>query len=188
MVPAARCETRMRFEEFRAWVEHRPGDERWELIDGAAVPQSPQTSRHQRIVANICCRLDALGERRDGHALPGLGVLSAAMDDYAPIPDVVVTCGPLGADGYTSDPVLLAEVLSPSTQQTDLGAKTMFYRTVPSLRVFLMVHQETARVEVWRRGDARWSMRGVGPDDTVDLPELDGTLAVSEIYARAGIV
>jgi hypothetical protein len=31
-------------------------------------------------------------------------------------------------------------------------------------------------------------MRGVGPDDTVDLPELDGTLAVSEIYARAGIV
>ncbi|MCJ2083622.1 Uma2 family endonuclease [Methylobacterium sp. J-090] len=188
MAVAARVETGLNVAAYKVWVEARPGDERWELIDGVPVMMSPPSARHQRIVANLIRRLDDLAERRGCNALPGFGVLSAAMDDYAPIPDIVVTCGPLGPDGYTRDPVLLAEVLSPSTQKADLGAKTMFYRTVPSLCTFLMVDQETARVEVWRRGDAGWSMRGVGPDEAVDLPELDGTLAVSEIYARVGII
>lgn len=180
---AVRRETGMTVAEYRVWVEDTPDDERWELLDGEPVLMSPPSERHQRIVMNIAMRLDDLAERRGCSALPGLGVLSAAMDDFAPVPDIVVTCGTPSRDGYTNDPVLVAEVLSPSTMKNDLGRKTAFYRTVPSLRTFLIVHQEEARVEIWRREDG-WSMSGVGAGAVIDLPELEGALAVSDIYAR----
>lgn len=184
MAFAVGIDTGMNVAAFRSWAEARPDDERWELLDGEPVMMAPPSARHKRIVANLIRRLDELAERRGCNALTGLGVLSAAMDDFAPIPDLVVTCEPLGPDGYTRDPVLLAEVLSPSTQNTDLGAKTVFYRTVPGLRMFLMVHQDRPRVEVWRRDGDNWAMQSQGPDETIALPELDGTLTVGNVYGR----
>ena len=180
---AVRRETGMTVAEYRAWVEGTPDDERWELLDGEPVLMSPPSERHQRIVMNIAKRLDELAERRGCSALPGLGVLSAATDDFAPVPDIVVTCGTPSTEGYTSAPVLVAEVLSPSTMKNDLGRKTAFYRTVPSLRTFLIVHQDEMRVEIWRREDG-WSMRGIGAGAVIDLPELGGALAVADVYAR----
>ena len=52
-----------------------------------------------------------------------------------------------------------------------------------SLRTFLIVYQDEARVEVWTRVDG-WSMRGLGIDDVLDLPELGGTPGVSDLYDR----
>ena len=105
------------------------------------------------------------------------------MDDYAPIPDVVVQCGEPPEDGYTDDPLLVVEVLSPSTLVLDRGRKTEFYQTVPSLAVLLLVHQDEARVEVWRRAPD-WTVQFAGPGASIELPELGGTPAVAEIYAR----
>lgn len=183
MAVAARRDTRMRVAEYRDWAAARPDDERWELIGGVPVMMSPAKGRHQRIVTNLIKHLDDLAERRGCGAYPGLAILSEAMDDYAPIPDVVVQCGEPPEDGYTSDPLLVVEVLSPSTLVIDRGRKTEFYQTVPSLAVLLLVHQNEARVEVWRRAPD-WSVQVAGPGDIVDLPELDGALSVSEIYAR----
>ncbi|TXM97274.1 hypothetical protein FV222_16320 [Methylobacterium sp. WL103] len=65
----------------------------------------------------------------------------------------------------------------------DRGRKTDFFRTVASIRTFLIVYLDAHRVEVWQR-DAGWAMRMLGQGEAVDLPELGGTLAVSDIYAR----
>ena len=183
MAVARRRDTRMGVAEYRNWVEAKPDGERWELLDGVPMLMSPTSGRHQRIVANLVRRLDDLAERRGCSALPGLAVLSEAMDDFAPIPDIVVQCGPLPRDGYTRDPLLVAEVLSPSTMSMDRGRKTDFFRTVASIQTFLIVYQDAHRVEVWQR-DAGWAMRMLGQGEAVDLPELGGTLAVSDIYAR----
>lgn len=182
MALAVKRDARMDVAEYRAWVEAKPDEGRWELLDGVPVPMSPTSGRHQRIVANLVRRLDALAEAR-GCSAPGLAILSAAMDDFAPMPDIVVPCGPLPRDGYTRDPLLVAEVLSPSTMSNDRGRKTDFFRTVASLQTFPIVYQDETRVEVWRR-DAAWSKQVLGLDATIDLPELGGTLAVSDIYAR----
>ncbi|WP_375464313.1 Uma2 family endonuclease [uncultured Methylobacterium sp.] len=183
MALAVKRDVRMSVAAYQAWVESKPEEERWELLDGLPVPMSPPAARHQRIVMNLGKRLDDLAEARGCSALPGLAVLSAAMDDFAPIPDIVVQRGPLPRDGYTRDPLLVAEVLSPSTMSNDRGRKTDFFRTVASLQTFLIVYQDEARVEVWRR-DAAWSKQVLGLDATIDLPELGGTLAVSDVYAR----
>ena len=183
MAVAVRRDARMRVAEYKQWAATRPDDERWELIDGVPLLMSPARGRHQRIVTNLIKRLDDMAEPRGCGAYPGLAILSEAMDEYAPIPDVVVQCGEPPADGYTSDPLLVAEVLSPSTLVLDRGRKTEFYQTVPALRLLLLVHQDEARVEVWRR-EAAWSLRIAGPGETVALPELGGSLSVADIYAR----
>lgn len=179
---AARRDARMSVSEFRLWAEPRPDDERWELLDGEPVLMAPPRERHQRIVTNLIRRIDALAELRGCSAMPGLGILSAAMDDFAPIPDVVVRCGPPVPDGYAADPILVAEVLSPSTMSRDRGRKTDFYRTVPSLTTFLIVYADEARVEVWRRSGSEWSVEALGPEGTVMLPDLDGDVPLREIY------
>ncbi len=186
MAVPARRDTRMRVAEYREWAATRPDDERWELIEGVPVMMSPAKGRHQRILTNLVKRLDDLADRQGFGAYPGLAILSEAMDDYAPIPDVVVQCGAPPEDGYTSDPLLVAEILSPSTLVLDRGRKTEFYQTVPSLAVLLLVHQDEARVEVWRRAPD-WTVQFAGPGASIDLPELGGALAVAEIYARLGL-
>ncbi|SFI97736.1 Uma2 family endonuclease [Methylobacterium brachiatum] len=182
MALAAKRDTRMGFAAFRRWAEDRPDEERWELLDGEPVLMSPPRERHQRIVMNLAGRLDALAEPRGCRAMPGLGIVSAEQDDFVPIPDVVVRCGPPLPDGYAEDPLLVAEVLSPSTMSLDRGRKIDFYRTVPSLRVLLIVYSDELRVEVWRRGASDWTVQALGPGGSVALPELDGTVPVSDIY------
>lgn len=183
MAVAARRDTRMRVAEYRDWAAGRPDDERWELIEGVPALMSPPKGAHQRIVANLVRRLDELAERRGCGAYPGLAILSETMDDYAPFPDVVVHCGPPPPDGYASDPLLVAEVLSPSTLLIDRGRKAEFYQTVPALRYLLLVAQDRPSIEVWRR-ETEWVMRTLGADEAIDLPELGGSLTVSDVYAR----
>lgn len=184
MAVAARRETRMCVAEYRVWVEDRPDSERWELIDGDPLLMSPPRERHQAIVANFIVSLAGLAQEKGCRALPGLAVLSAAMDDFAPIPDVIVRCGPLLPDGYSSDPILVAEVLSPTTMSLDRGRKTDFYRSVSSLHRFLLVSQDEARIEVWRRAAEGWAIDILYGDGILDLPELGGSVAVRDLYTE----
>ena len=64
----------------------------------------------------------------------------------------------------------------------DRGRKIDFYRTVPSLAALLIVYSDEARVEVWRRADADWTVAALRLDDAVMLPELDGAVPVRDIY------
>src|SRR3712207_5504565 len=86
---------RLKVGEFIEMIRPYPDEERWELLDGQPTLMAPQSERHQMIVANLLLRLAPLAENRGCRVLPGLGILNDAVDDYAPIPDVVVRCGPL---------------------------------------------------------------------------------------------
>ena len=187
MALAARHDARMRVAEFRHWADSRPEAERWELLDGEPVLMSPPRERHQAIVANLVRRIGDLADGKGCRALPGLGIVSTEQDDFVPIPDVVVRCGPPLPDGYAADPVLVAEVLSPSTMSLDRGRKIEFYRTVASLQVLLIVYSDEVRVEVWRRRGDDWTVQALGSDGSVALPELDGAVPVRDIYRGLAI-
>ena len=73
--------------------------------------------------------------------------------------------------------------MTTGTMTNDRGRKLAFYATLPSLQTLLIVYQDEARIEVWRR-DAGWTMRVAGPDGSIALPELGGALPVGEAYAR----
>ena len=168
--------------EFIDMIRPYPDEQRWELLDGGPVLMAPQSERHQRIVTNLLRRCDDLAVARRCSALPGLGVLNDAVDDYAPIPDVLVRCGPMLEGGFAKDPILVAEVLSRSTMINDRGRKLAFYQTIPSLQTILIVSPEEVRVEAWRRSGVEWAvhlMRHL--DDTVEAGGL-GAIPLADIY------
>lgn len=107
-------------------------------------------------------------------------------------PDVVVFCGkPVFEDGvhYSAvNPLVLAEVLSDSTEKYDRGVKFGHYRQLPSVEEFLVLAQDRVSVERYRRqiaGDrGSWLLTAVtDPASTVDFESLGIAVPVAEIYA-----
>ena len=171
---------RMSVEDFLVWAEAQEG--RWELIDGEPVPKNgdgvdamaPERIRHA----------DAKGEAfaslrqaiRDA-ALPcrayvdGSGLRGA--NDEAFIPDVVVTCTPQDGDAqFATDPVIVVEVLSPSTSQRDVSTKLAAYFALPSVHHYLILDPKRRTLVHHRRA----TDEAGGPIATSIL--RDGTLVL----------
>ena len=160
-----------------------PDEERWELLDGEAVMMAPQSAAHQRIVMNLAVGANTLARRRGCAAYPGLGIVNDRVDNYAPIPDFVIRCGPPLVEGYANDPVLIAEVLSRSTMFNDRGRKLRFYQSITSLETILLVHQSRPEIEIWLRDGSEWRDAVLtGLDALLELPEFDGRLNLRDIY------
>ena len=88
-------------------------------------------------------------------------------------------------DSFQDEPVVIVEVLSPSTRRVDLTEKKDAYLTIPSLMVYLLVEQDQPAVEVFRRtpqGFATELYRGL--DAVVPLPEVGAELALIDVYER----
>ena len=105
-------------------------------------------------------------------------------------PDASVICEPIEFDDEIRDtvlnPILLVEVLSPSTEAYDRGKKFEHYRRIPSLREYLLVSQESPLIEHYlRTEDKKWMMTEVsGLDATLVLPSLGIELTLREIFDR----
>ena len=84
------------------------------------------------------------------------------------------------------NPTLIAEVLSPSTEAYDRGRKFNHYRRIPSLREYLLVSQDEARVERYlRNNDGTWTLtEASGLAAKLHLPSLGIDLSLSEVYAK----
>jgi len=104
-------------------------------------------------------------------------------------PDIVVVCGaPQFEDAHVDtllNPTVIIEVLSPSTEGYDRGAKFGYYRALPSLQEYLLVTQDQALVEHFVRAGDDWIL-SVADDlaAVVQLPAISCTLPLAEIYRR----
>jgi Uma2 family endonuclease len=104
-------------------------------------------------------------------------------------PDVMVICGkPAVIDAHldtVTNPIVLIEVLSPSTEGYDRGRKFESYRAVPSLMEYLTVSQDKAHVEIHaRQPDDTWLLRDVRDSGPVKLQSIGIELQLSDIYER----
>jgi Uma2 family endonuclease len=99
-------------------------------------------------------------------------------------PDVVVTCDPPGADPYfRTEPRLVVEVLSPTTERADRHEKLAAYQNCPSLQEYALVSQDGMMVELHRRADDGWGTEVF--DDAEDRVTFDSvalTLTLTDIY------
>ena len=85
-----------------------------------------------------------------------------------------------------SNPVLIAEVLSPSTADFDRGGKFGHYRQIASLRDYLVIYEDESRVEHHQRvDDGNWLLREFfGTEHVLDIASLNITVSLTEIYAK----
>lgn len=108
----------------------------------------------------------------------------------ATYPDVAVVCGALETDPRSettvTNPKVLVEVLSRSTQDYDLGEKFDHYRRIPSLDAVLFVWQEETRIELrTRQADGTWSRTDFRSGSTVRIDAIGCSLGVDAVYLDA---
>ncbi|MGD9508213.1 MAG: Uma2 family endonuclease [Geminicoccaceae bacterium] len=142
--------------EFIAWATEQPEGERYELVAGEVVGMSPERLSHARVKHRIARSLDdaiaAAGLRCE--ALPD-GVSIEVDEQTTYQPDALVRCGePLPGDTVTlSDPLIVVEVISPSSRARDTGAKLEDYFRLPSVRHYLIVRTDSRSVIHHARGE-----------------------------------
>jgi Uma2 family endonuclease len=132
---------RMTREEFYRWAEAQPKG-RYERIDGEVVAMTPERVAHVQIKDQVCQALArAIREARVGCRAFGDGLAVQVGEDTDYEPDVTVHCGPpLDLDSVVAaNPVVVAEVLSPSTQSKDAVEKLAGYFRAPAVQHYLLV-------------------------------------------------
>lgn len=107
-------------------------------------------------------------------------------DDFAAFPDASAVCGEPSVVTHEKNPALLnpaviIEVLSSSTEAYDRGEKFERYKTIPSLRDYVLVSQARRLIEVFSRERA-WERTSAGSGAKVLIPSIDVTLDVDELY------
>jgi Uma2 family endonuclease len=177
-------------EEFYAFTDMRPDEEKWELIDGAPILNAAPSPRHQLIVRNLVFALTAWEHelRAPWMVLPGLGVRVSDID--RPEPDVLVI--PSDHPSFDqrrdrNDVIVVFEILSPSTEGRDLRWKRAAYTRLASLTHYIVIARNAVEVVVFARKNdfaERW-IRSI--DASIDLPSLGVSLPVAEIYRDTGL-
>lgn len=163
---------------------------RHEYYYGKLYAMAGASRRHNRITANLVARIDAQQQGKNCNVYANdMRVRSEESGSFT-YPDVVVTCGKEEFFDREKDtllnPLIIMEVLSESTAEYDRTTKFRGYRRIESLKEYLLVAQDTMRVEQYvRQTEELWTYRVYeAPDALVRLESAGVELAVAEIYAK----
>jgi Uma2 family endonuclease len=168
---------------FLAWVQGREG--RYELAGGRVVMMVGASRAHGILVMNLASIMRAQLDAREWTVIADFGL------DLGPetlrYPDIVVDPAGGSADDYTATaPALIAEVLSPSTADVDLGDKAAEYRQLPSLSAYLVFAQREPKAWVWVRGSDGFPPAPnviVGYDKVIHIAALRLVMPLGAVYA-----
>jgi Uma2 family endonuclease len=179
------AEKRWTVEEFLEWDDGT--DRRHELVDGRIVAMAPPSEAHAAIVSNLTIKIGNQ-LRPPCRILGEFGVrLTERADSFYQF-DLAVTCSPADAGRrYVAGPILIVEVLSPSTQLHDRGRKLDDYRQLPSVKEILLVASEQRRVQHWRRDGPRWIVEDLIGDADLRLAAVADPIPLAAIYDGSGI-
>lgn len=166
----------------------RVSAEKHEYLRGEVFAMAGGTIEHGRLAAAVAGEL--------GVALRGRRCVPFSSDvrirvlatDRSTYPDVSVVCGSLERAPDDSEaitnPTVLVEVLSDSTEADDRGEKFAHYRRIPSLREYVLVSQRAQRIEVFHRAaGGSWTLSEAGPGEALRLESVDVVLSVDSVYA-----
>ncbi|HEV7844603.1 MAG TPA: Uma2 family endonuclease [Pyrinomonadaceae bacterium] len=188
---AAHLERRYTLEEYLEL--DRTAEERFEFWQGEVFCMSGVSQEHAEIEINLTV---ALRTRLSGRKCR---IFPANMRVKVPTPppyryaDLSALCGEAqfetigGVDALTN-PALLVEVLSPSTESYDRGEKFARYKSIPGLREYLLVAQDRPFViQLVKRADGEWLYRDFDAlESLVRLESLDCEITLSEMYQNVG--
>ena len=167
-------------EDFLAWEERQ--ELRWEFDGFAARAMTGGTLAHSAIQANL---LGALSSRLRGKPCrPHGSELKVRTATTIRYPDALVTCSRGNPRStFAPDPVVIFEILSPSSAGQDLGAKNVEYQTLPSLKRYVVLQQSHAAAEVFHRdAEGEWTHSFVAAEDMLEMPEFETSIPLAEIY------
>ena len=173
-------------EEF---LDSRPNDQQhYQLIDGVIVAMAAAATPHQviagRLGGEVYASLNATRPECFLRAQAGIAPRGLQGRDHFET-DLTVSCTPLDRDdrGIVPDPVLIVEVLSPSTDRDDFFVKLPAYQQIPSLQEILYLETERVGATVNRRTESDWqTIEFTGPDARLRLETVGLDIGLGSLY------
>lgn len=164
-------------------------EERLEYFSGEVVSMAGGKKSHNRATRNISRKLGELLEGKLCEVFDGNQAVKTAKAPPFRFPDASVVCGEaifeeMRGHDILVNPILIVEVMSPSTGAYDRDAKFLAYQEIPSFKEYLLVASERAHViQYLRQADGGWLRRDViGLESQVTLESVGVILPLSDIY------
>ena len=169
----------MSLEEFLAWEAGQEG--KWEYDGTGPVEMTGGTLAHALIQANL---IAALHRRLAGTTFQVFGSeLKIQVDGRIRYPDAFVKrAGGLAGSTVVLDPIVVFEVNSPSTEQTDHFTKNGEYAATASIQRYVMLEQGVIGATVFARSGAEWTGRLLQADAVLHMPEIGTEAPLAEFY------
>ena len=167
-------------EEFLAFDDGT--DNSYQLFEGQIVAMNPPLRGHGTLVVRLTTLVSSqLKPPCEVVAEAGIIPVNRRHSWYKA--DLIVTCTPGNyTDPFIAEPVLVVEVLSPTTSATDFGRKLPDYQQIPSMRDILLVSSMERLVRHWRCEGDGWMEHGHRRSATVRLTGLPVALRMAELY------
>ncbi len=172
--------------------EYLEGEEesaiRHEYLNGVVYGMAGGTRAHATIAGNVFGRLFiALSGKKCRPYSEAMRLRLQRGDDLRfYYPDAMVVCTRSASEVWEDAPSVVVEVLSESTERTDLGEKRDAYFAIPSLEVYLAVDSRRMEVTIYRRAGDTWKTEFARlGTDILDLPGIGCALTLAEIYEGA---
>ena len=175
---------RMTADEFLAWDAGQTVKQ--EFIRGEIFAKAGGEDRNNTVALNLALALRAHLRGTPCHVFMADVKLRVEAADCFFYPDIMVTCSPADAADrlVKREPVLVVEVLSPSTAAFDRGEKFAAYRRLPSLAEFLLVDLDARRCELFRKGaDGLWVLHPTQGEEPLQLASLGLTVEAEALWA-----
>ena len=158
-----------------------------EFLDGEMFAMAGASNRHGELQRNLIIEVHTRVRNRGRQAYGPDNRVRISERAYF-YPDVSVYCGrpeTTGQKDLLVNPVVVFEVLSPSTEKYDRGLKFQHYRSIASLTDYILVSQEEMRVEQFTRcPDGTWTFRDYqNPDEELKIESLGVAIPLAQIYA-----
>jgi Uma2 family endonuclease len=170
-------------EEFLAWEEKEL--EKHEFVRGEIFALVGGTRQHATVAGNVFSFfVQHLRGTRCRPYMTDMKLRSQAGDAFF-YPDILVTCSESDhqAEWYMSEPRLIAEVLSESTEAYDRGEKFAQYRLFASLAEYVLISPVKRKVEIFRRdATGHWVLYEYGGDEPVQFASLELTIESAFLY------
>lgn len=158
---------------------------RHEFLDGAIVAMAGSSDEHNALAGKLAmllgsretsgCRCYASGQR--------FWIASRRRGRYA---DGSIICGPPEHPAHdeqaTTNPTVVIEMLSPSSEGDDDGDKRSDFQSLASVQAYVLVAQDQRRVKVYHRAGGEWRVTTHGDGDSLELPTLSAPIPVCDIY------
>ena len=175
----------MNLAEFLLWEERQ--ELRYEFDGVEPVAMTGATIAHDQITFDL---RTALAAKLAGTPCRPLGPnVKIIADGRARYPDAIVVCQPVSPTAtVAAKPIVVFEVLSEGSSETDLFDKNREYRATPSIQRYIVLQQtHKAAIVLVRREDGWLSEIVSGNDAILDLPEIGIAVPFNEVYANAGL-
>lgn len=175
----------MTADEFLLWDDGT--DTRYQLIQGQPVAMAPPRLDHGTISMNLGRQLgNRLAQRPSCRAIGEAGL--RISDQTFVVADVVVTCTRQPSTTEVVEPIIIIEILSPSTRRDDLAFKLPAYQRIQSVREIWLIDSERRWVQLWRRdGAARWIVEDLVGSAEIVSAVLGDRIGLDDLYLNVDL-